>query len=148
MRKSLASNYIEIIQINSGSCSSFISDFSKDWKTFLPHFPAAKGYMASLVTQWKRIPLTVQETQVWSLGWEVPLEKEMATHSSILTWEILWTLVGYSPKGHKEPDTTKQQQRMKRRHVTSEYRLGSQTPWAESKLHTFQLCALVSPSVK
>ena len=42
MRKSLASNYIEIIQINSGSCSSFISDFSKDWKTFLPHFPAAK----------------------------------------------------------------------------------------------------------
>ena len=28
------------------------------------------------------------ETQVWSLGWEDPLEKEMATHSSILPWEI------------------------------------------------------------
>ena len=31
------------------------------------------------------------ETQVWSLGWEDPLEKGMATHSSILTWEISWT---------------------------------------------------------
>ena len=31
------------------------------------------------------------ETQVWSLGGEDPLEKEMATHSSILAWEIPWT---------------------------------------------------------
>ena len=31
------------------------------------------------------------ETQVPSLGWEDPLEKEMATHSSILAWRILWT---------------------------------------------------------
>ena len=30
-------------------------------------------------------------TQVRSLGWEDPLEKEMATHSSILAWEIPWT---------------------------------------------------------
>ena len=29
--------------------------------------------------------------QVWSLGWEDPLEKEMTTHSSILAWEIPWT---------------------------------------------------------
>ena len=33
---------------------------------------------------------TVWETQVPSLGWEVLLEKEMATHSSILAWEIPW----------------------------------------------------------
>ena len=33
----------------------------------------------------------MQETQVQSLGWEDPLEKEMATHSSILLWEIPWT---------------------------------------------------------
>ena len=41
----------------------------------------------------------MQEIQVWSLGREDPLEKEMATHSSILAWRILWTedLVGYSP---------------------------------------------------
>ena len=33
----------------------------------------------------------VQETQVRSLGWEDPLEKEMATHSSTLAWKIPWT---------------------------------------------------------
>ena len=32
-----------------------------------------------------------QETQVQSLGWEDPLQEEMATHSSILAWEIPWT---------------------------------------------------------
>ena len=34
----------------------------------------------------------MQETWVRSLGWEDPLEKEMAAHSSILAWKILWTL--------------------------------------------------------
>ena len=34
---------------------------------------------------------TMQETQVQSLGWEDLLEKEMATHSSILAWKIPWT---------------------------------------------------------
>ena len=40
----------------------------------------------------------VQEPQVRSLGWEDSLEKEMATHSSMLTWKIPWTekLAGYS----------------------------------------------------
>ena len=33
----------------------------------------------------------MQETQVWSLGQEVPLEKEIATDSSILAWNIPWT---------------------------------------------------------
>ena len=32
----------------------------------------------------------MQETHIWSLGQEDPLEKEMATHSSILAWEIPW----------------------------------------------------------
>ena len=32
-----------------------------------------------------------QETQFHSLGWKEPLEKEMATHSSILAWKIPWT---------------------------------------------------------
>ena len=35
----------------------------------------------------------MQETWVWSLGWEAPLEKGMATHSSILAWRILWTVL-------------------------------------------------------
>ena len=38
----------------------------------------------------KRLP-TIQETQIQSLGQEDPLEEEMATHSSILDWEIPWT---------------------------------------------------------
>ena len=51
----------------------------------------------------------MQETWVQSLGWEDPLEKEMATHSSTLAWKIPWTersLVGYSPWGCKELDMT------------------------------------------
>ena len=36
-------------------------------------------------------PPAKQETGVQSLGWEDPLEKEMATHSCILVWEIPWT---------------------------------------------------------
>ena len=38
----------------------------------------------------KRLPV-MQETQGQSLGWEEPLEKEMATHSSTLAWNIPWT---------------------------------------------------------
>ena len=46
---------------------------------------------ASLVAQrLKRLP-TMRETWVRSLGWEDPLEKEMAIHSSILAWRIPWT---------------------------------------------------------
>ena len=47
------------------------------------------------------------ETQVQSLGQEDPLEKEMATHSSIYAWRIPWTeQPGYGPWGRKESDTT------------------------------------------
>ena len=55
----------------------------------------------------KNLP-AVQETRVQSLGWEDPLEKEMATHSSILAWKNHGqrSLVGCSPWGHKESGTT------------------------------------------
>ena len=48
----------------------------------------------------KNLP-AMQETRVLSLGWEDALKEEMATHSSILTWEIPWTekLGGHSPWG-------------------------------------------------
>ena len=39
---------------------------------------------------YKNLP-AIQETQVQSLGWEDPLEKGIAIHSSILTWRIPWT---------------------------------------------------------
>ena len=53
--------------------------------------------------------LISQEIRVQSLGWQVPLEKEMATHSNILAWRIPWTEEpgGHSPQGRKESDMTK-----------------------------------------
>ena len=48
----------------------------------------------------------IQETQVWTLGQEDPLEKEMATHSSILAWKIPWSEEPGELRGHKELDTT------------------------------------------
>ena len=49
-----------------------------------------------------------QEMQVRFLGWEDPLEKEMATCSSVLGWRIAWTeeLGGYNPWNPKESSTT------------------------------------------
>ena len=47
--------------------------------------------LASLVAQMVKNPPARQENWVQSLGWEDPLEKKMATHSSILTWETPWT---------------------------------------------------------
>ena len=50
----------------------------------------------------------MQETQVQFLGWEDTLEKEMATHSSILAWRIPWTEEPgeLHPMGSQELDTT------------------------------------------
>ena len=52
----------------------------------------------------------MQEKQVQSLDQEEPLEKEKATHSSILAYRIPWTesLAGYSPWGRKESEMTEQ----------------------------------------
>ena len=50
-----------------------------------------RGKANSLVTQTVKSLPAVWETQVQSLGQEDPLEKEMATHSSILAWRIPWT---------------------------------------------------------
>ena len=48
-------------------------------------------FWGSLVAQTVKNLPAKQETRVQSLGWEDPLEKEMATHSSILAWRIPWT---------------------------------------------------------
>ena len=52
----------------------------------------------SLVIQLVKNPPAMRETWVQSLGWEDPLEKGKATHSSVLAWRIPW--------GRKESDTT------------------------------------------
>ena len=51
----------------------------------------SKLRFASLVAQLVKNPPAIQETLVRSLGWEDPLEKGKATHSSILAWRIPWT---------------------------------------------------------
>ena len=55
----------------------------------------------------KSLPV-MQETWVWSLGREDPLEQELATHPSILAWEIPWTEEPgrLQSMGHKESDKT------------------------------------------
>ena len=56
-------------------------------------FPGVQPYhpLTSLVAQTVKNLHATQETRVQSLGWEDPLEKEMASHSSILGWRISWT---------------------------------------------------------
>ena len=51
------------------------------------HLSGLTMHLAQMV---KNLPAN-QETQIRSLGWEDPLEKEMTTHFSILAWEIPWT---------------------------------------------------------
>ena len=62
----------------------------------------------SLVPQAVKNLPEIRQTQVRSLGQEDPLEKGMATHSSMLAWRIPWSLMGYSSRGHKESNTTAQ----------------------------------------
>ena len=63
---------------------------------------------ASLVAQLVKNLPAVQGTRVRFLGWEDPLEKEMATHSSILAWRIPWTEEPgrLQSTGSQESDTT------------------------------------------
>ena len=63
---------------------------------------------ASLVAQSVKSLPAVQETRVRFLGQEDPLEKEMATHSSIFAWRIPWTEEpgGLQSMGSQESDTT------------------------------------------
>ena len=76
------------------------------WVTSISNFSSS---FRSLAQRLKRLP-GMRETQVRSLGGEDPLEKEMAAHSSILAWRILWTEEpgGYSPQGCKELDMTEE----------------------------------------
>ena len=54
-------------------------------------YPCTGSFVPELVAEMIKNLSVMQGTQVWSLGWEDPLEKAMATHSSIFAWEIPWT---------------------------------------------------------
>ena len=74
---------------------------SLSWSLAFYTSPTVQGF---LVARLVKNPLAMRETRVWSLGWEDPLEKGMATHSSILAWRSPWTV---SPWDCKELDMTK-----------------------------------------
>ena len=66
---------------------SIFLNFHNVWVNFVL---LALPLWASLVAQLVKNLPAMWETWVCSLGWEDPLEKEMATHSSTLAWKILW----------------------------------------------------------
>ena len=63
---------------------------SKNPNDFLMSYMYGDFPRTSLVTQMVKCLPTMWGTQVRSLGWEDPLEKEMATHSNTLAWKISW----------------------------------------------------------
>ena len=70
------------------------------WVTmYLKHL---KPKTASLIAQLVKNPPAMRETLVRFLGWEDPLEKGKATHSSILAWRVPWTVLsmGWQRVGH------------------------------------------------
>ena len=79
----------------------------------LNFFNLLYDYMASIIAQWiSKLP-AMQETWVWCLGQEDPLEKEMATHFSFLAWRIPWTeepdrlsFIGSQRVKHNQSDST------------------------------------------
>ena len=98
-------------QQNSRKCSTWMQSQrqQKDLYSFprqTIHYHSNPSLCPDLVTQTVKHLSTMQETRVWALVWEDPLEKEMAIHSSILARRTPWHLVGLSPWCHKESDTT------------------------------------------
>ena len=63
----------------------------------------------------------MQEAQVWSLGWKDPLEKEIATQSSDLSWRIPWT---EEPGRLQSMGSQRVGRNEKTKHIFSEYPLG------------------------
>ena len=65
-----------------GQCEN-VNSIIPRWEKY-----ACTFFWGSLIARWQRIHLPMQETRIWSTGREDPLEKEMATHASVLAWEI------------------------------------------------------------
>ena len=70
------------------------------------------------------------------LGWEDPLEKGLATHSSILVWRILMDRRAYSPWGNKESDTTK---RLSTGHIGIIRLIFSHLKFIKSSVHSSEM---------
>ena len=117
----------------------------------IQHGWMTKHNRASLVAQLVKNLPEMQETQVWFLDWEDPLEKEMATHSSILAWRIPWTEepVRLLSMGHKELDTTywlnhqEREQAIQDESISCVYNNQSLLKFCSSSITSFIHCFLI-----
>ena len=93
----------------------------------------------------KNLP-AMQETWVRSLGLEEPLEKEMATHSSILAWRIPWT---EEPGGLQSMESQKSRTRLSDQTTATFffYRYKKKATLTHSAITTLEIKSLLSPSV-
>ena len=82
----------------------------------------------------------MQETQVQSLCWEVPLEKYMAAHSSILAWRIPWTeeLGGLQSMGVTKSRTQLSEGGHKKKYSSGECRLRTRKRYAHNRCNSAQ----------
>ena len=109
-----------------------------DWSDLAAAAAVAVSSWSFLVAQLvKNLPV-MWETRVWPLGWEDPLEKGKATHSSSLVWKISWTeepsglpSMGSQRVGHDWMTNT---------HTVSSYPLHSWRNWRNLSLASFLLC--------
>ena len=81
-------DYVSLKLFNSG----WLEPTRWDWNPSFSRANTLTTSWASLVAQLVKNPPAMRETWVLSLGWEDPLEKGTATHSSILAWRIRWTV--------------------------------------------------------
>ena len=94
-------DFLNILLLNPGSSAGKESTCNVGGPGLVPGSGSSPGERigcslqyswASLVAQLVKNPPAMQEAWVWSLGWGDPLEKGIATHSSILAWRITWTI--------------------------------------------------------
>ena len=77
--------------MDGGASWATVHGIAKSWTRLSDSTFLYYTLLASLVAQMVKSLSAIQETRVWSPGEEDPLEKEMASHSSILAWKIPWT---------------------------------------------------------
>ena len=71
--------------------NSEYTNYIYNWCRYIIYIHIYPSIWVSLVAQMVKNPPALQETWLWSVAWEDPLEEGMATHSSILTWRMPWT---------------------------------------------------------